>query len=271
MLRVLLMLCVAMLAGCGTVLTVGIDTHPRDAVGFQFVDERPYEERLSSQARSAAGENTQFGDDAVKPDGPTLLKTWLHDKVADGVAGKKVVLTRFFVNVFEPAVNIDPQHMQNAMNSSPNISIVGAIVAGFMIQGIESAKNEKMITVIINGKVDGRDFATSAGDRVRGRVSEGDIRKVIVQALDAAMGEVKHALEPVPPERAITDAHVIPWRRACQAYSSRMPASRMTLPMRAISDWMRAPNCSGELATISTTALKSRSFTSPRFSTRTIS
>src|SRR5687768_3758386 len=53
---------------------------------------------------------------------------------------------------------------------------------------------------------------------------------------------------------------------AC-CYSARIPASLMTFPMRVISDFIFAANCSGELPTTSTPELKSRSFTSGLLST----
>src|SRR3990172_11288378 len=52
---------------------------------------------------------------------------------------------------------------------------------------------------------------------------------------------------------------------------SRRPASLTTFPIVAISDLIVAASCSGELATTSIAALKSRSFTSALLRARTIS
>ncbi len=54
-------------------------------------------------------------------------------------------------------------------------------------------------------------------------------------------------------------------------YWARMPASFITLPIVAMSDFMLAASCPGELATTSDPALINRSFTSGLFRIRTIS
>lgn len=186
------------LVACGTVGSTKIDASPKESVSFQFQDERPIDQRLTTKSKSPAGELTFLADDSIEPSGPTLLKTWLSDKFGDGIAGKNVVLLEFSVKVFEPVVAINEQGFQSAANSVPGAGVLGVLLARLLVGGIENATSDKSVGVRISGKIDNSEFSTSANGIFKGRVTESNVNSVILQALDGIVDEVKHALTKIP-------------------------------------------------------------------------
>jgi hypothetical protein len=182
------------LSGCGSVATTKLNVTSKEVTSFAFRDERPLELRLSYKNAASYGETTRLGDDSISPSGPVLVKAWLHDKLGARLAGKKIVLTEFSVEVFDPAVSINEQNFQNAMASTPGAGPLAGALARLLVGGIESARSDKTVGVKIGGKIDDDDFNARGGGAFKGRVLGDDINSVITQALDNTVSEIDKVL-----------------------------------------------------------------------------
>lgn len=181
------------LGGCGTASSVRLATQAPIGSSFEFQDQRQDDQRHTRIDRSAHGASTYLGDDSLQPSGPELLRAWLHRQLDAKLKGKEVALLEFTVQIYEPAVVIDDNALQSAAASTPN-GYAALPFAGLMILGIERIRSEKSVRVVIQGTVASAEFAVTASEMFRGRVTESNLRETLEKALDQAVAEVDRLL-----------------------------------------------------------------------------
>ena len=190
---------VMLVSACGTTSDVRIATPTQDVMSFDFRDERPSDNRMSRVDAGIAGTSVFYGDDNLSPAAPELMKTWLYKAMSSELAGKAVTLRLFTVSVFDPGARVDPNQSdaakKTARASVPNAGgvqgAVGAALAVPIIYGIESAKSQKSLYVRIEGDLDQKPFSVIHSERVRGRVTERNVRNTIIRGLDKLVLELK--------------------------------------------------------------------------------
>ena len=188
------------LAACGTTSEVRLATPVQQATSFNFVDERPPENRASNVAEGAAGTSTFYGDDKLSPAAPELTKAWLQKAFGPELAGKTVTLRLFTVSVFDPGAVVDEKQFDAATRTArqsvpgynPAAGALGALFARPIIYGIENMKTQKSIYVRIEGQVGEQRFSVIHAEHVRGRVTERNVVNTITRGLDRLIGELQH-------------------------------------------------------------------------------
>jgi hypothetical protein len=190
---------VMLVSACGTTSDVRIATPVQDVTSFDFRDERPSDNRTSRIDAGIAGTSVFYGDDNLSPAAPDLMKTWLYKAMDPELAGRAVTLRLFTVSVFDPGASVDPKQLDAAKNTArmsvPNAGALqtaaGAAIAEPIIYGIESAKIQKSIWVRIEGDLDQKPFSVIHSERVRGRVTERNVRNTIIRGLDKVVATLK--------------------------------------------------------------------------------
>lgn len=178
------------LQGCGTVATTKLEVATLTNPTFDLIDERPAEARQSSKTNKPEGEITTLGDDGISPSAPALLQAWLEKRFSSRIAGKQLWLQEFSVEVTDPTVGIDNQGFNTAAASTPGMDPLSAMLAYWMITGIERAKSEKYVGVRISGKLGDHAFSSRGDGNFKGRVTESNINSVITQALELATTQI---------------------------------------------------------------------------------
>lgn len=186
-----------LLVGCGTTTSTRLDLKPVEVTSFQLNDERPENQRRTQQSKISSGTMTNIGDDGVSPAPPEIVRTWLHEKFATRITGSTVVLREFSIQVVDPDAIIDEGQFSNAASSTPGANPLSIVLARLMVGGIESVRGEKKVDVRIEGLIDDRVFYVRSGGVFRGRVNEGDINTVIMQALESMERQLGELLEGV--------------------------------------------------------------------------
>lgn len=179
------------MAGCGTTGSVSLDIRSGNGSSFSFRDERPHGQRQSHKDDGPTATTVFYGDDNLIPPPVEMLRATLANELSEVLAGKEVTLTEFVVSVAEPTVSIDVGRLETAAQSVPNPSPLGMVLAAPVIFGIESIRSEKLVHVEIRGKVDQEEFLAFYSERFRGRVTENNIRSVLVSALDEVVSSVR--------------------------------------------------------------------------------
>ena len=190
---------VVLVSACGTTSDVRIAAPIQDVTSFKFLDERPSDNRASHIDEGIAGTSVFYGDDNLSPPAPELMKTWLYKSMSSELAGKAVTLRLFTVSVFDPGATVDPKQYdaatRTARASVPNAgglqAAAGAALAAPIVYGIESARMEKSLYVRIEGDLDQKPFAVIHSERVRGRVTERNVRNTIIRGLDKLVATLK--------------------------------------------------------------------------------
>jgi len=190
---------VVLLGACGATSDVKIAAPIQEVTSFTLIDERPGENRASHIDEGIAGTSVFYGDDNLSPPAPELMKTWLYKSMSSELAGKAVTLRLFTVSVFDPSATVDPDRFDAANKTAratvPNAGglqgAAGAALAVPIIYGIESAKSEKSLYVRIEGEVDQKPFYVIHSERVRGRVTERNVRNTIIRGLDKLVASLK--------------------------------------------------------------------------------
>jgi len=178
------------LTGCGTVTSTKLDLAVHQAPDFEILDERPAETRVTHKSQNPEGEVTSLGDDGVNPSGPLLLQSWLSKSFSSRLSGKKLTLQEFSVEITDPTVTVDNQGFSNAVASTPGADPLSAMLAYWLIVGVERVKSEKYVGVRISGKLGDNAFTSRGDGNFKGRVSESDINSVITQALELAATQI---------------------------------------------------------------------------------
>jgi hypothetical protein len=132
------------------------------------------------------------------------MKTWLYKAMSSDLAGKTVTLRLFTVSVFDPGASVDPKQLDAAKNSAwasvPKASGLQAAAATALaepiIYGIESAKSQKSLYVRIEGDLDQKPFSVIHSERVRGRVTERNVRNTIIRGLDKLVATLRSDAKP---------------------------------------------------------------------------
>ncbi len=187
-------LIITALQGCGTAGSTKLNIQLAQSTVFDFQDQRPEDQRISTKFHGSSGEITQLGDDAVSPSGPDLVKTWLSNKLSSRLVRKKIVLQEFSIRILDPKVVINEQSMDHAVASTPTADPISPLLARWFIIGIEGARSEKMVSVQIAGKIGEQEFTGGGRESFKGRVTESNINSVIIQALDAAISDITRLL-----------------------------------------------------------------------------
>jgi len=186
---------VSLTVACGTTSEVRLATPVQQATSFNFVDERPPENRASNVVEGVAGTSTFYGDDKLSPTAPELTKAWLQKAFGSELSGKTVTLDVFTVSVFDPGAVIDENQFaaatRNAPASNPAAGALGALLARPIIYGIESVKAQKSIQVRMAGKVGEQHFSVTYAEQVRGRVTERNVVNTITRGLDRLVFDLK--------------------------------------------------------------------------------
>jgi hypothetical protein len=99
---------------------------------------------------------------------------------------------------------VDPKQLDAAKNSAwasvPKASglqaAAGTALAEPIIYGIESAKSQKSLYVRIEGDLDQKPFSVIHSERVRGRVTERNVRNTIIRGLDKLVATLRSDAKP---------------------------------------------------------------------------
>jgi hypothetical protein len=178
------------LSGCGTVASTKLDIASHQPPTFELVDERPAEVRVTRKSSGPEGEVTSLGDDGINPAGPKLLQSWLSHHFSSRIAGRQLILQEFSVEITDPTVSVDNQGFSTAVASTPGADPLSAMLAYWLIVGVERIKSEKYVGVRISGKLGDNSFTSRGDGNFKGRVSETDINSVITQALELATTQI---------------------------------------------------------------------------------
>jgi hypothetical protein len=181
------------LTACGTTSSTKLDVTVVDASKLPLLDERPPEQRLASQSTSSIGTLTRLGDDSVSPQPVALVRTWLYRGLPDALATRRVALTRFAIEIYDPAVTVDHQRLGTAAAGVPGANAASAGLAGGLITGIESIHSTKTVGAKIELRIDDKVVAARGGGSFQGRVTEADINAVITDALDDLVRKLRAA------------------------------------------------------------------------------
>ena len=188
--KLISLLAILFISGCGTTSSVKMATQLPDKTAFVFLDERPTDQRLSRTVNGISGENVYFGDDNLSPSAPALLKAWLQNKSAIELTGKQITLLEFTVNIYDPSVSVDSSRLNTAAASVPG-GYAAAPFAGLLIGGIERIRSEKIVYIKIQGKVGADEFFAVGSERFQGRVTEENVQATLIRTLDKAVAEVR--------------------------------------------------------------------------------
>jgi hypothetical protein len=188
-----------LVSACGATSDVRIAAPIQESTTFKFMDERPRDNRASHIEEGVAGTSVFYGDDNLSPPAPELMKTWLYKAMSSELGGKTVTLRLFTVSVFDPGASVDPKQLDAAKNTArasvPNAgglqAAAGAALAAPIIYGIENARTQKSLYVRIEGELDQKPFSVIHAERVRGRVTERNVRNTIIRGLDKLVLELK--------------------------------------------------------------------------------
>lgn len=191
MIQILIAILFLLLSGCGATSSVRINVSTTEKVNFKYVDERPMEERASRVEESRFSKNSFYGDENLMPSPSDLFRAYMASNAGEALSGKTVKLTTFLVSAADPHVSIDGNNFQNAARSVPNANPLGVALAAPLILGIESIKSQKMVSVSIRGTVDEREFSSFCSGDFRGRVTEDNVRTVMLTCLERVAAEIK--------------------------------------------------------------------------------
>jgi hypothetical protein len=178
------------LSGCGTVASTKLDIASHQPPTFELVDERPAEVRVTRKSSGLEGDVTSLGDDGINPAGPKLLQSWLSQHFSSRIAGRQLILQEFSVEITDPTVSVDNQEFGTAVAATPGADPLSAMLAYWLIVGVERIKSEKYVGVRISGKLGDNSFTSRGDGNFKGRVSETDINSVITQALELAATQI---------------------------------------------------------------------------------
>ena len=190
---------VMLVSACGATSDVRIAAPIQESTTFKFMDERPRDNRASHIEEGVAGTSVFYGDDNLSPPAPELMKTWLYKAMSSELGGKTVTLRLFTVSVFDPGASVDPKQLDAAKNTARASvanagglqAAAGAALAAPIIYGIENARTQKSLYVRIEGELDQKPFSVIHAERVRGRVTERNVRNTIIRGLDKLVLELK--------------------------------------------------------------------------------
>src|SRR6478735_3640610 len=102
--RVLLLLVVLGLTGCGITTSARIRESTVETTSFVFRDMRPPEQRSSQVSRSEGAVTwATFADDNLAPSPPDLVRTALQRKLGETLASRTVTLSKFSLSVVDVA------------------------------------------------------------------------------------------------------------------------------------------------------------------------
>ena len=175
---------------CGTTPSVAVKLTVPATTSFSFSDDRPADQRTSHKDSSSTGTTTFYADDNLSPSSAGLFKATLEKRLSKSLAGRRVVLNGFVVYVSDPAVSIDADRYATTVNTVPNASLSGAVLALPLILGIESIKSQKVVNVEIRGRLDDEEFVSLHSERFRGRVTEENVRSTLLGALEQVLEEM---------------------------------------------------------------------------------
>jgi hypothetical protein len=182
------------MTGCGSTRSVEIAIPSSNEQLFTFRDERPAELRISRNEISKAGATLYYADDNLSPPPAEMLRRTFINRASKILKGRTITLTEFDVHVTAPDVSPDASSVDATSHSAPNASRAETILAAPMIFGIESIRSYKAVTVEIRGRIDDVELYVYHSDEFRGRISEEDIRSVILTALDRAVTHVQRTV-----------------------------------------------------------------------------
>lgn len=179
------------LSGCGTAGSVAIAIPSSSEQSFTFRDDRPAEQRVSRNNISESGETFFFADDNLSPPPAEMLRRTFMNRASQVLKGHTVTLTEFNVTVTTPTVSLDRNSFDAASHSVASAPPGSAVLAAPVILGIESIRSYKTVAVEIRGRIDGTELFVYRSDEFQGRVTEDDIRGVILAALERAVMQVQ--------------------------------------------------------------------------------
>jgi len=189
----------ATLAGCGTVDAVRFHIDASASSPPALRDERPPSDRKSNWTRGYAGELTTLGDDSVSPSAPVLFWNRVGVKLGDKLAKHEVVLARFSIQVLDPSRPNASRTVSRAREDGTAQTRLDLILTFLSARSVEAVRSEKIVDVHISGKIGGVDFSISEYGAFPGRVTEEEIRSVILKAIDRAAESMEEAISGRPP------------------------------------------------------------------------
>jgi hypothetical protein len=180
--NIFLLIGLASLVGCGTTNSVNMHTEIPSKISFTYIDQRTQTQKQSSQTDSAK----YYGDDALHPPAPDLLKATLAKFSGAALDGKTVTLTDLTINV--STANTDSN---GGVIMAPSAGV--GILAMLVIEGIDKWRGQKSVNVLINGMVGDKEFSAQQSDTYSGNITEANIQATLQAALDLAAKDAGRA------------------------------------------------------------------------------
>lgn len=199
--RLMLVCCLALLGGCASgvsKVSFGQPALPA-SIDFEYVDNRPARERITSRENIGSIALHTLGDDYISPNASEILKSEIYGKGSDVLHGHKIVVESIRITVETPLPDSDQANtnrsfqlldlanqQQHAAGVSPGVAIAGALLADLVIRAFEKANEETIssIAVIITGKIDKKAFSENAFSTYSEGVGEQEIKEAISEAVD---------------------------------------------------------------------------------------
>lgn len=157
-------------------------------LSFEFADLRAQKPARTLEERDSLGTTTDLGEDAYVRPSATLVTAWLQDRVGAALAGKRVELTAFSAQVFEPAAGntgLGPARAPMPAAQGAGASVVlGNALGVAIIEAIARRSTSTLVSARIEARVNGELVVGVSRQSLKGRISKEDIYQVIHEALD---------------------------------------------------------------------------------------
>jgi len=161
---------------------------------FNFIDRRAaYLSASLPPERSLDNANT-LPDTCVVPSVPDFFKAWLATKFSSQLSGVTVVLKELKIETMNVPIAINSEDFYNrAITAAPTANPLSLILASLLAGGIENLRGKTIVSVRVSGQIDNQEFSGAAAETFRGRISEDNIKAVLLDAAESTSSEIRAA------------------------------------------------------------------------------
>lgn len=188
--RLLILLTLFLLNGCGSTSSARIDAPTTKATSFIFYDSRPGNQKIGVNGNESKG-TKYYSDNMLNPPPATLIKSVLHTKLDKVLASKTVSLTSFAVSVQDESLygtskfHVEPEEIPLAIFFAPLIAIAA------IESGIDGVNAPQVVQVEIAVEVDQKPYFSGSTDEYEGHVGDRHISLSINKALDILIANIE--------------------------------------------------------------------------------
>lgn len=123
-----------------------------------------------------------LGDDSVTPRPADLVKTVLYRDAGQKLAGRKVQLTRFRLEITDPGGKVDDARLA-ATAGAPGVGVLEVLLARPIIGAIEDARAVKVVVISVSVNIDGTEVLNEYRTPYTGRVTEANLNEALLEQM----------------------------------------------------------------------------------------